>query len=82
MTPEEARKLFFEELGNIAPEWDPADIDPHADLREAIDIDSMDILNLVIALHKRSGIDIPEADYGKLVTVEGAVTYLVSKSGK
>lgn len=81
MTPEDARRLLFEELGNIAPEWDPATIDPQADIREAMDIDSMDVLNLVIALHKRSGIDIPEADYGRLVTIDSAVAYLVAKSG-
>lgn len=81
MTPDDARRLLFEELGNIAPEWDPATIDPKADIREALDIDSMDVLNLVIALHKRSGINIPEADYGKLVTIDGAVAYLVARSG-
>lgn len=80
MTPDEARRLLFEELGNIAPEWDPATIDPQADIRETMDIDSMDVLNLVIALHKRSGIDIPEEDYGELVTIDGAVAYLVAKS--
>lgn len=81
MTPDEARAVFFEELGNIAPEWDPAEIDPQEDIREAMDIDSMDVLNLVIALHKRTGIDIPEADYGKLITIDGAVAYLSARSG-
>jgi acyl carrier protein len=81
MTPDEARQLFFEELGNIAPEWDPAAIDPQDDIREAMDIDSMDVLNLVIALHKRTGIDIPEVDYGKIITIESAVAYLSAKSG-
>jgi acyl carrier protein len=80
MTPDEARRLLFEELANIAPEWDPAEIDPKEDIREAMDVDSMDILNLVIALHKRSGIDIPEQDYGKLVTIDGAVAYLAARS--
>ncbi len=79
MTPDEARQVFFEELGNIAPEWDPAEIDPKEDIREAMDIDSMDVLNLVIALHKRLGFDIPEADYTKLLTIDGAVAYLVAK---
>ena len=80
MTPDEARRLLFEELANIAPEWDPAEIDPKEDIREAMDIDSMDILNLVIALHKRTGIDIPEQDYGKLVTIDGAIAYLAARS--
>lgn len=81
MTPDEARHAFFEELGNIAPEWDPAEIDPQEDIRDAMDIDSMDLLNLVIALHKRLGIDIPESDYAKMITIDGAVAYLVAQSG-
>jgi acyl carrier protein len=81
MTPDEARQVFFEELGNIAPEWDPAEIDPREDIRDAMDIDSMDLLNLVIALHQRLGFDIPEADYVKLITIDGAVAYLAAKSG-
>ncbi len=81
MTPDEARDALFEELGNIAPEWDAAEIDPQEDIRDAMDIDSMDLLNLVIALHKRLGIDIPESDYGKMITINGAVAYLVAQSG-
>ena len=65
-----------EELGNIAPEMDLRTIDPAADLREALDIDSMDFLNFVIAVHHRLGVDIPELDYPKLVTLDGAVGYL------
>lgn len=81
MSPDEARNALFEELGNIAPEWDPAEIDPQEDIRDAMDIDSMDLLNLVIALHQRLGIDIPESDYGKMITIDGAVAYLVAQSG-
>ena len=68
-----------DELGNIAPEADLQALDPAADLREALDIDSMDFLNLVTALHRRLGIDVPELDYPKLVTLDGAVRYLGSR---
>jgi acyl carrier protein len=68
-----------EELGNIAPEIDFAAVDPAADLREAIDIDSMDFLNFITAIHHRLGVDIPEVDYPKLVTLDGAVAYIKSK---
>jgi acyl carrier protein len=54
-------------------------LDPSADLREALDIDSMDFLNFVIAVHRRLGVDIPELDYPKLATLDGAVTYLKAK---
>jgi len=46
------------------------------DLRDAIDLDSMDFLNFVIALHERTGVDIPEADYPRLRTLDGAIAYL------
>jgi acyl carrier protein len=84
MSDVDIRKVVQEELNNIAPEIDLATIDPAADLREAIDIDSMDFLNFVTALHHRIGIDIPEIDYPKLVTLSGAVAYLDAKlkSGK
>ena len=47
-----------------------------ADLREELDIDSMDFLNFVIGLHERTGIDVPERDYPKLATLAGCVSYL------
>ena len=62
-----------EELGNIAPEIDGGFNFP------ALDIDSMDFLNFVTAIHHRLGVDIPEIDYPKLVTLDGAVHYLEAK---
>ena len=76
---DELSEIVKQELNNIAPEVDLATVDPAADLREAVDIDSMDFLNLVTALHHRTGIDIPETDYPKLVTVSGIVAYLGAK---
>jgi len=70
-----------EELGNIAPEVDLKTIDPEANLREALDIDSMDFLNFVSAIHHRLGLDIPELDYPKLATLAGAIDYLKCKLG-
>lgn len=76
MTDVEIRAAVIEELGNIAPETDAATIDPDDDLREALDIDSLDFLNFLAALHKRLGVNVPESDYVKLLTVNGAVAYL------
>jgi len=67
------------ELGNIAPEVDLNAVDSSADLREALDIDSMDFLNSITAIHHRLGVDIPEVDYPKLATLGGAVRYLAAK---
>lgn len=79
MSSTDIRKLLHEELNNIAPEVDMAGVDPKADLREAIDIDSMDFLNFITAVHHRLGIDIPETDYPKLVTLDGAIAYIEVK---
>jgi acyl carrier protein len=77
----EIRKVIQEELNNIAPEIDMASVDPAADLREALDIDSMDFLNFVTTIHHRLGLDIPEVDYPKLVTLDGAIAYIEAKLG-
>lgn len=76
MSPQELRAMIVEEIGNIAPETDAATLGDDEDLREALDLDSMDIFNLVVALSQRLGIDIPDADAGHLVTLGGGVAYL------
>jgi acyl carrier protein len=79
MTQPDIRAVVQEELSNIAPEINLSAINPTADLREALDIDSMDFLNFVTAVHHRLGVDVPELDYPKLTTLDGAVKYLESK---
>ncbi len=79
MNEDEIRKVLHEELGNIAPEMDLLNLDPSADLREALDIDSIDFLNFIAAIHHRLGIEVPELDYPKLFTLDGAVSYLATK---
>ena len=76
MSDADTRAVVLEELGNVAPEADLAALDPKADLRRALDIDSLDFLNVLTALHARLGINVPEKDYAKLVTLAGAVDYL------
>lgn len=80
LTVTDIRAVVVEELNNIAPEVEIDDIDPDGDMRDEMDIDSMDHLNLMIALHKRLGIEIPEKDYPKLLTLNAAVAYLQAKA--
>jgi acyl carrier protein len=80
MKAEQIKAVLFEELNNLAPEADPSAIEGDANLREALDLDSMDFLNLVIALHRRLGIEIPEAEYGELKTLNRTVSFLAAKS--
>jgi acyl carrier protein len=79
MTPTEIQAVIKDELARIAPEVEFESIDPTADLRDEADIDSMDFLNLVTALHVRLGVEIPEADNPKLVTLASAIDYLTAK---
>jgi acyl carrier protein len=81
MTRDDITAVLIDELGRIAPEIDATGLDPDADLRETLDIDSMDFLNLVTALHERLDLDIPEADYASLTTFGGAVDYLAQRLG-
>lgn len=80
MTEEQARALIISELGNIAPEADFDEIDAGDDLREALDIDSLDFLNFITALHKKTGVNVPETDYRQLLTLKGAIAYLAEKA--
>ncbi len=80
MTSEEIRKTIIDALTRIAPEIDPASIESNASFRDQLDLDSMDFLNFVLALHDRLGIDIPETDYPRLYSLDGAVSYLATQS--
>lgn len=73
------RATILDTLASIAPEIDPAGIAADQPLREQVDLDSMDFLNVIIRLHEILGVDIPESDYGRLATLDGAVEYLAGK---
>jgi acyl carrier protein len=70
------RSLVADILAGIAPEADLVAVSDAQDLREVLDLDSMDFLNFVIALGQRSGVKIPEADAPRLTTLGGIVAYL------
>jgi acyl carrier protein len=78
MTEAEIRARVLAALTQVAPEVDPAEVQPQVGLREQLDIDSMDFLNFAIALHKQFQVDIPERDYPQLATVDGCVDYLAN----
>lgn len=76
MTEEQIRTLAADVLAGIAPEADLATVGDTEDLREALDLDSMDFLNFVIGLGEKTGLKIPEADTPKLHTMQGLLAYL------
>jgi acyl carrier protein len=79
MTASDIRATVLQVLAEVVPGTDPAAIESGVNFRDQLDMDSMDFLNLVIALHERLGVDIPEIDYPKLSSLDGCVTYLSAR---
>ncbi len=79
MTHDEIRAVVVRSIESVAPEADASSLDPKVDLREELDIDSMDFLNFVTALHDELGVEIPEADYPKVKSIDGCVAYVAAK---
>jgi acyl carrier protein len=68
-------------LTDIAPDVDFAQLDADDDVRDAADIDSVDFLNFVAAVHAETGVDIPERDYPQVRTINGCLRYLEARLG-
>ena len=79
MTRDELRDVVLEELGRLAPEADLAASSPATRLREDLDLDSFDFVRFVTALDERLGIEVPEADYARLQTLDGCLSYLLTR---
>jgi acyl carrier protein len=79
VTTDRVRATVLSVLGEIAPEADLGAVRGDVPLREQLDLDSMDLLNFVVGLHTALGIDIPERDYGRLVTLDACLAYLVER---
>jgi acyl carrier protein len=75
------RAVILEALHRVAPEVDPATVDPGGSLRDELELDSMDYLNLVTAVGERVGFEIPERDYPQLVSLESFEAYLTARLG-
>jgi acyl carrier protein len=73
---DDLRTTIVRVLGDIAPEADLAALKPDVAFREQLDLDSMDILNFVVGLHAALGVEIPEADYPRLATLDACAEYL------
>ena len=81
MTTDEIRDAILQMLTEIAPEADPATIKPDVDFRDQLDLDSMDLLNFVIGVDERLGVDIPESDYTRFSDLNGFVAYVAERMG-
>jgi acyl carrier protein len=82
MTDVQLKEMIFKGLRQIAPEADPAALLPDENIREALDVDSYDFLQFLIAISEETGVDIPEADYQKVFTLAGLFRYLSAALAK
>jgi acyl carrier protein len=80
MTADQILSVIRDELARLAPEIDFDSADRNRPIQQEFDIDSMDFLNFITALHARLGVNVPEADYTKVATIAGAQTYLLPRT--
>ena len=79
MNRDELSQRVLALLTEVAPDVDPAGVIPGVAFRDQFDFDSMDTLNFAIALHRELGVEVPEADYGQLASLEKCVAYLAPR---
>ena len=79
MNREELARRVLELVTGIAPDVDAASVIPGIDFRDQFDFDSMDTLNFAIALHRELGVEVPEADYAQLASMDKCAAYLAAR---
>ncbi|MCM2274646.1 MAG: phosphopantetheine-binding protein [Candidatus Didemnitutus sp.] len=79
MTKEDCKQLVIDIISDIAPDEDLSNIKADVRLRDQLQLDSMDFLDIVMELRKRHGIEVPEADYMQLASLESCAEYLTPK---
>ena len=79
MTKEACQKLVIDIISDIAPDEDLSSVKPEIRLRDQLQLDSMDFLDIVMELRKRHGIEVPEADYVQLASLDSCAAYLTPK---
>ena len=80
MDAQELARIVFDTLRRIAPEVEAGTLQHDVPLREQVDLDSMDWLGFLVGLHRQLGVDIPETDYAKLVTLDDLLEYLAARA--
>jgi acyl carrier protein len=78
VTPAELRPAVLRALHRVAPEADLNSLDPKADLRDELDIDSVGILEFATGIQKETGVDVPERDYPRIVHLDDCIEYLTA----
>jgi acyl carrier protein len=81
MTRDEIRQVVLDALGEIAPEANPATLDPRRPFRDQLDLDSVDYLNFLVALDRSLHVPVPESDYARVAGLDALVDYLAARVG-
>ena len=76
MTREEIQSTILEVIAGIVPDEDLSNLKGDVRIRDQIELDSMDFLDIIMELRKRYGVEVPEEDYMELSTLDGSVVYL------
>jgi acyl carrier protein len=79
MNEHEVRAGVMAAIKAVAPEVEAAELVAEKLLRDQVDLDSMDWLNVIVGFHERFGIDIPEADYARLTTLNAITSYVMAR---
>ena len=79
MSKDECKQVVLDIIAEIAPDEELSDVKPDVALREQLDLDSMDFLDIVMELRKQHGIDVPEAEYRELESLDSSANYLLPK---
>ncbi|EQC52251.1 acyl carrier protein [Bacteriovorax sp. DB6_IX] len=79
MTAQDVRQIVVDIIADIAVDDDVTTIDDATPLREQLDLDSMDFLDIVMELKKRHKVEVPQEDYPQLATMNSCVEYLTPK---
>jgi acyl carrier protein len=79
MTEPQIKDVLLQALGRIAPEADLAALDPEIPLRDQLDLDSMDFLYFLTEISEKTGVEIPEADYGRVASLKECVAYVQAR---
>lgn len=76
MKEEEIREIIFQLLTQIAPDTEPAELKEDENFRRALELDSFDFLRFLVALQEKTGLSIPEQDYGKIISIKDLLAYI------
>ena len=79
MTEEQVKQIVIDIINEIAPDEDTSNLKSEVNLRDQMDLDSMDFLDIVMELRKQHGIEVPEEEYPKLASLDSCADYLTPK---